>query len=594
MKKHILQPCIWPEELEEEQLYIRTNGSIRRSSMGTAVVLKKGEYCRFDTYFNAFSSGKWKKYSRVEEFQLELTVSGAVCARLFNSRLDGERNLLLQQDSDGIEKRTITLSAFSVQPESIIYMELEALGEQVEFYDFAYFAVIPEEQIWDIHLSSVICTYKRERYVEENLRRLEERILSNESSPLYDRLSVFVADNGQTLDLKTMPQIQIKKNKNLGGVGGFTRGMIETLETMPKATHILLMDDDAIIRPHVLERTYRFLSVLRPEFQEHTIAGALLRQDMPWIQFESGAQWNRGKIKALKNQLNLTEIANVLVNESEKEEIEYAGWWYSCMPVSMIKKVGLPLPLFIHRDDIEYGLRLNKKFITLNGIGIWHEPYLNKMPGVMEYYDIRNLAIVNVIHYDDYRLKELLMTYWKWTMGNIIRLCYRYVSYNTKGILDFCRGGSWLENVDAEALNRTLVEQNYRLLDQTTVYEQFSIHASTVPVSEQRLDGKLDHKCWKIITFNGAIFPALKEKPIVVRPYCNIYDLYRRREVIYVDTAKKCFYTKRRVGLAIRCLVDIVLASKNVILGFTKMKGDYKEHYQNLISIRYWRKNLDL
>lgn len=38
------------------------------------------------------------------------------------------------------------------------------------------------------------------------------------------------------------------------------------------------------------------------------------------------------------------------------------------------------------------GLRANGQFIFMNGISIWHEAFENKLPGFLEYYDIRNLA----------------------------------------------------------------------------------------------------------------------------------------------------------------------------------------------------------
>lgn len=141
-----------------------------------------------------------------------------------------------------------------------------------------------------------------------------EEIYQNAASPLREKLRIFVSDNGKTLPPSEVPQIQIEKNKNLGGAGGFTRGIMESLKnTEFPATHIVLMDDDAIIRPHILERTWCFLSLLKEKFSQHTIAGALLNQKFPYIQFESGAQWNQGKVKILKNQLDLQKTKKSFV-----------------------------------------------------------------------------------------------------------------------------------------------------------------------------------------------------------------------------------------------------------------------------------------
>ncbi|MEI3199181.1 MAG: hypothetical protein V8S12_01795 [Lachnospiraceae bacterium] len=66
------------------------------------------------------------------------------------------------------------------------------------------------------------------------------------------------------------------------------------------------------------------------------------------------------------------------MNEQELAT-EYTGWWYTCIPLRCIDNDNLPLPIFIHRDDVEYGLRVGKKkFIFLNGIGVWHEAFEKK------------------------------------------------------------------------------------------------------------------------------------------------------------------------------------------------------------------------
>lgn len=50
--------------------------------------------------------------------------------------------------------------------------------------------------------------------------------------------------------------IYYHRNKNVGGSGGFTRGMIESIRQKPKATHVLLMDDDVVVLSESIKRTY--------------------------------------------------------------------------------------------------------------------------------------------------------------------------------------------------------------------------------------------------------------------------------------------------------------------------------------------------
>lgn len=103
---------------------------------------------------------------------------------------------------------------------------------------------------------------------------------------------------------------------------------------------------------------------------------------------------------------------DALLRNTESQNWDYGGWWYCCIPVSAIREKGLPLPVFIHRDDIEYGIRMGK-LMTLNGIGVWHEAVTKKLPQIGEYYDIRNMAILNAIHYDDWDKRQ-----WKNFLSN--------------------------------------------------------------------------------------------------------------------------------------------------------------------------------
>ena len=64
------------------------------------------------------------------------------------------------------------------------------------------------------------------------------------------------------------------------------------------------------------------------------------------------------------------------------------------IPVSQIEKRGLPLPLFIRCDDIEYSLRSHTKIMTMNGICIWHMGFVNKYNVAFDrYQQCRNLLI---------------------------------------------------------------------------------------------------------------------------------------------------------------------------------------------------------
>ena len=52
--------------------------------------------------------------------------------------------------------------------------------------------------------------------------------------------------------------VEIVTNPNLGGAGGFARGLWEH-RRRGQATHVLFMDDDVAFEPEVIARTVAFL-----------------------------------------------------------------------------------------------------------------------------------------------------------------------------------------------------------------------------------------------------------------------------------------------------------------------------------------------
>ena len=83
------------------------------------------------------------------------------------------------------------------------------------------------------------------------------------------KLCYWLIDNGRTLSeheeisrlVKEYPDvIRIIPNRNVGGAGGFTRGMIEAIEEKEHLglTHVQMMDDDAVMDPELFVRAYGF------------------------------------------------------------------------------------------------------------------------------------------------------------------------------------------------------------------------------------------------------------------------------------------------------------------------------------------------
>lgn len=218
----------------------------------------------------------------------------------------------------------------------------------------------------------------------------------------------FVIDNGRTLNQCQEVQniaaaanlrLHIFPNRNAGGSGGFTRGMIEILNKKEQDgfTHVLIMDDDAVVEPDTLVRLYGFLTTVKDEWKNITVGGALLREEYPYILFCAGEWWENGyTVPNPDYNLDLRDRDRAscdYLEGSGNEYNQYSGWWCS-YSLNTVRGDNQSTPFFLHHDDIEYGIRnWDTGIVFLNGINIWCRDVEQRLPGENSYYDVRNILI---------------------------------------------------------------------------------------------------------------------------------------------------------------------------------------------------------
>ena len=592
----ILQKIVWQQQaVEEPELYYKVANGIQS---GEKILLNAGGKIDFCTYMNIFSAEKWKKYTGVQSINLSITFEGKIKVFVYALSCVDEKivnSKIMQEEMESSSKSTKCTSRIELPAKGVIGVTVVA-EEDTVFYEGSYDT--DEVSVRrEINIGIGICTFKREKYVERNMNVLKEHLLNNEEAQAYGHLSVCISDNGGTLEKEKIEDsdIRIVENKNLGGVGGFTRTMFEHMRD-DKITHVLLMDDDAVISPEAIERTYTLLTVLKDEYMSATIGGTLLREDLPKVQYECGACWNDGDIVATNHDFDMTVLENVVKNE-QIQRTEYTGWWYSCIPVEFIKEKKYPLPFFIHRDDIEYGLRANGQFIFMNGISIWHEAFENKLPGFLEYYDIRNLAITNAIHNPEYTAKEFKKMLFIQVSSNIGKYRYKYVDLNLKGAVDFLRGFKWFYHVDTLKLHGELAKYNYQAQPAEEFIGYHGIDAEDLnPCGrpEAAPPGKV-RKLWGMLSMNGHFFPAYKsETTKVARPNPNIYDLYRCKEVVYADAAGKAICVQRSRGELVKAYIKMLKVFRLIDKHYDRVCDEYRRIYSKLESREFWQNYLQL
>lgn len=586
-----LQRILFPnvQECKEEELYFR----IEKSEAGSREILA------FDTYFNAFSIEKWKKYTTVRDIYLNLKLSGKWKIYLLNKTLSGgtvyekilsERNV----ETDSLEEFEFRFGTEETQ--GVYAFKAEALSNECRIYGGAYCSEMPEKERKKVKIGLCICTYKREKFIEKNLKVLKEKLLADKSSPIYGHLEVFIADNGKTLhpDRMGTDKVHIYPNRNLGGAGGFTRGVIEVYNSNGQwgITHILFMDDDVMIEPESIIKTYMILSFLKKEYENAFIGGAMLSMEERYMQTESGAVWNGGRLKPLKSNLDLRKCENCLYNEQE-EDADYNAWWYCCFPIGVVKEDNLPLPVFIRWDDIEYGLRNIQKLILMNGIAVWHEPFENKFTSYLEYYSVRNQLIANALHCPWYSAKNLRKEMLSRCTQEIMFYRYKSADLYLQGILDYLKGPQWLAEQDGEELHKKVMAAGYKPRPVSVLEEETHMRFSMRDYEEScKISDAGYGKRKRFVTFNGLFLPAKGENCIPMAKAKTV-QFYRKKRVLHYNEADRTgFVTEKSLFFSLKYIFKMLWVMLKVSCNYKKIQKSYIEKGRMLMTFAFWKEYL--
>ncbi len=568
----ILQTILIPKKKRES--YIR-GGRIKEGKL----FLLKGESLSFDTYFNSFSYPKYRDYTKADAVEFEVEFCGEVVA--YWCVFDEEERILCKKRGKSERKTSLIFSAnFKDLPQNgILYLKIEAKKES-EILGGSYCAKCEFEPI---NCSVVICTYRRESFVLKNIERFQKGKFTWISH-------VYVIDNGNTLETQTDSFIQVIPNKNVGGSGGFTRGLLEAEQE--GATHVILMDDDIVFHPETMEQMTMFLSILKKEWKESWFSAAMITLDQPEKQYEMGAIWDGKKSIGKKQGVDLRKRENLLTN-MENREIQYGGWWTILLPLSILKRVGFPLPFFIKFDDVEYGMRkpLGTEIITMNGIAVYHEAFDRKVNFALDYYNLRNELIVNVL-YKNLSLIGALKRVWYEVCKEIFLYRYDCCLLVFQAVKDFLRGVDFFLETDGEKENQKLMNLAPKL-----------IPLEEIPEWEESLRCDKHKRSYKvtlpmILTMGGQILPSVflkKEKYGVPLSKASAVDLFGRKWAIQYQLGKEAgILTKHSTKKFIKYGLGAIGISFQLIKKYGKVKMEFQERKEEISSMIFWKKYLGI
>ena len=212
--------------------------------------------------------------------------------------------------------------------------------------------------------------------------------------PGFDEVSSLLGD-----------KLRVIEQPNLGGSGGFSRSMAETLER-EDTDFLLLLDDDVEFETESAMRALQFARYSRTP----TIVGGHMFDllDKPvlhaWAEVikPDAFNWGPSFEEQYRHDFRESNLRQTPWMHA-RLDADYNGWWMCLIPKKVIESVGLSLPVFIKWDDGEYGLRAKThgfRTISLPGMALWHVSWLDKddTQDWQAFFHTRNRIIAGLIH----------------------------------------------------------------------------------------------------------------------------------------------------------------------------------------------------
>ncbi len=475
MRDHTLANLVFDDDGFFEahpQIAVRTVRGSASYDSGQGELVVHGDV-DFTTYLNALGIGKWRRYANV----------GGVCLRL---ELCGDEATVygtcLRPGSGEIERVSAPLAHIEASDEwhvanvsipvpegaHIVSFALVSEGE-VRLKGGSWYTQVNETAVNEVRIAIATTTFRKEAYVTRNIEAIRTELFGG-SDEAHDKFHLFVVDNGRTLDAEALSDnnVTVIPNPNVGGSGGFARGMMAAQDA--NCTHVLLMDDDVRVFPESFKRTYNLLRLANARYAQAFIEGGMLNMEDPNILFEDVATVKRdGMYYSVNRSVPIDTVEGMGAVEATDVELPrvYGAWWYCCIPTSVVRSKGLPLPLFVRCDDVEYGLRCGATIMTMNGICVWHECFEGRFKGSVDSYQLtRNFLIMAACDDLDKSIVRAFMMRFRRTFHIFLRsMNYDTCDLMLDGLSDYLKGPSFIAEVDGEKLLMKNGKKNEQLVD---------------------------------------------------------------------------------------------------------------------------------
>ncbi|KRE79895.1 glycosyltransferase [Arthrobacter sp. Soil763] len=373
-----------------------------------STLVRSGERVSFGSYFNAFPASYWRRWTSVEKVQLHVRTEGPGSVIVYKSNARGALQRVDTRRVDGKADSHFELSLAPFGDGGWYWFDLVAGTAPLVMLEAEWQAPVVDKQPGSVTLQ--ITTLNKTDFCLNNLRLMAdnpEALEYVQEILLVDQGTQKVAEAEGFAEVRDAlgGKLRIINQSNLGGSGGFARGMFEAVEN--GSDYALLLDDDVVVEPESIIRLLTFAD----RCKSPTIVGGHM--------FDL---YNRTVLHTFGEVVDPYRFQPSLPNDDmvlghdfmssnlrqtswlhRRCDVDYNGWWMCLIPTKVIREIGLSLPLFIKWDDAEYGLRAKANgvpTVSLPGSAVWHVSWIDKddLVGWQAYFHARNRVVAALLH----------------------------------------------------------------------------------------------------------------------------------------------------------------------------------------------------
>ncbi|WP_432483826.1 glycosyltransferase [Kineococcus esterisolvens] len=363
----------------------------------------------FGTYFNAFPASYWRRWTTASAVRLRVELAAPGTVTVYKSNARGLRQRVTSSTVQPGRPLVADLSLATFGDGGWYWFDVAAGSEETALVS-AEWQVAEEVPPPASTLSIAITTFNRPDYCLALLRALagaEDVRAVLDHVYVMDQGTQLVADEPGFAEVAAAlgDQLRVVRQGNLGGSGGFSRGMRETLRE-GRSDHVLLLDDDIVVEPEGVLRALQFAQACRTPT---VVGGHMFDMFDRSVMHSFGERIDRyrffwGSVPGVQERHDLS-AQNLRSTPwmHKRVDVDYNGWWMCLVPVAVIREVGLSLPVFIKWDDAEYGLRAAEAgfpTVSLPGAAVWHVSWIDKDDGTdwQAYFHERNRLVAALLH----------------------------------------------------------------------------------------------------------------------------------------------------------------------------------------------------